>query len=247
MSNATPAAASRPRMIYVVIAAAHLVVALALAALALDGASILLPIALSAPAVSPIGVFARVDLAAAAAVVMLVGAVSYTWSALEIARHPDGSRARLLGLIAFAQASGITAFLVAQLNGIVEAGTLVLVYAVAAGAPGLLWLQARETDDRSRARWPYSFGAGLAVVPWGVVALYQIVGVVGGSPAPPLVRVMTIVVLVLAALAWWTERRLQLGLFGSRTAVVAHAAVSLANGVSLLVLAAGLARPSAIL
>jgi hypothetical protein len=197
--------------------------------------------------VSPIGVFARVDLASAAAIIMLIGAVTHAWSALENAQHPDGIRARLLGLIAFAQASGITAFLIAQLNGVVEAGTLVLIYAVAAGAPGLLWLQARETDDRARARWPYSFAAGLAVVPWGIVALYQIVAVVAGSPPPPLVRVMTIVVLLVAALAWWVERRLQLGLMRQHRAVLAHAAVSLANGVALLVLAAGLARPSAIL
>jgi hypothetical protein len=58
---------------------------------------------------------------------------------------------------------------------------------------------------------------------------------------------MTIVVLLVAALAWWVERRLQLGLMRQHRAVLAHAAVSLANGVALLVLAAGLARPSAIL
>ncbi len=247
MSNATPTVQSRPRMIHSASAAAHLVVALALGSLAIAGASILLPIALSAPAVNSIGVFARVDFAAAAAIVMLIGAASHAWSALEFARYPDGSRARLLGLIAFAQASGITAFLIAQLNGIVEAGTLVLIYAVAAGAPGLLWLQAREVDEHARSRWPYSFAAGLAVVPWGIVALYQIVAVVAGSPPPPLVRVMTIVVLLVAALAWWVERRLQLGLMGQHRAVLAHAAISLANGVALLVLAAGLARPSAIL
>lgn len=247
MSTTTPRPQLTQRMIHSAIAAAHLVIALALGALAATGASILLPIALSVPAGSAIGVFARVDLAAAATVVMLIGAVSHAWSALEIARHPDGDRARLMSLIAFAQASGITAFLIAQLNGVVETGTLVLIYAVAAGAPGLLWLQAREVDARATARWPYSLAAGLAVVPWGVIALYQVVGVVAGSPPPPLVRVMTIVVLLLAALAWWVERRHQLGLIGERKAIVAHGAVSVANGVALLVLAAGLARPSAIL
>ncbi len=246
MSNANPSVRVNPRMFHSASAAAHLVIALAVGTLAITGASILLPIALSAPAVSPIGVFARVDFAAAAAIVMLIGAVAHAWSALEAPRNPDGRRARMLGLIAFAQASGITAFLIAQLNGVVEAGTLVLIYAVAAGAPGLLWLQAREDADRARARWPYSFAAGLAVVPWGIIALYQLVGVIAGSPPPPLVRVMTIVVLVIAALAWWIERRLQLGLLSERRAVVAHAAVSLATGVALVVLAAGLARPSAI-
>lgn len=247
MSGHMSATEARRRMIHSAVAAAHIVVALALGTLAATGASILLPIELSAPAVNPIGVFGRVDFAAAAAVVMLVGAVSHAWSALDIARHPNGHRARLLQLISFAQSSGITVFLVAQLNGVSEAGTLVLIYAVAAGAPGVLWLQAREVGDRLRAAWPYSFGAGLAAVPWGVIALYQIVGVVAGSPPSPIVRVMTIVILVLAALAWWAERRRQLGLMAEITAVVAHAAVSVANGIALVVLAAGLARPSAIL
>ena len=241
LSNAIP----RDRAVHAVSAAAHLVVAIALGALAVARASILLPIALSVPVGTAIGTFAHVDLAAAAAIVVLIGAVTH--AALAVGGARDSLRQRLLQLVAFAQASGITLFLVAQLNGVTEAGALILVYASGGGAAGLLWLQARETGDRLLARWPYSFGAGLAVVPWGVVALYHVVALLAGTPPVPIVRGLTVLILIIAALSWFTERRWQLGLTTSGRAALLHAALSLANGIALLVLAVGLARPSAFL
>ena len=235
------------RTLHAISAVAHLVVAIALGALAVAQASVLLPVALSVPLGTEIGVFAHVDFAAASAIVVLIGAAAHSALALAAARDGDGVRSRLLQLIAFAQTSGITLFLVAQLNGVTEAGTLILVYAFGGGAAGLLWLQARETDDRLRARWPFSFGAGLAVVPWGIVALYQVVALVDGSPPSPIVRVLTVVVLLIVALAWWVERRWQLGLTSPRRAALLNSTLSVANGIALLVLAAGLARPSALL
>lgn len=241
-SLSTPASA---RTLHAVSAAAHLVVAIALGALAVAQASILLPVALSVPLGTEIGVFAQVDFAAASAIVVLIGATAHL--ALALGAAGDGVRARLPQLVAFAQASGITLFLVAQLNGVTEAGTLILVYAFGGGAAGLLWLQARETDDRLRARWPFSFGAGLAVVPWGIVALYQVVALVAGSPPAPVVRVLTVIVLLVVALAWWVERRWQLGLTSAQRAALLHSTLSVANGIALLVLAAALARPPALL
>ncbi|UTT62467.1 hypothetical protein [Microcella humidisoli] len=237
------------RTLHAVSAAAHLLVAIALGALAAAQASILLPVALSVPAAASIGVFASVDFAAAAAIVLLIGAAVHAVLALGLGlvRDSGGRAPRSLQLVAFAQSSGITLFLVAQLNGVTEVGALILVYAFGGGAAGLLWLQARESDDRLRARWPFSFGAGLAVVPWGIVALYQVVGLVAGDPPAPIVRVLTVLILIVVALAWWTERRWQLGLTTAHRASVLHAALSLANGVALLVLAVGLARPSALL
>lgn len=245
MSSNPIAAMTGARTLHAVAAAAHLVVAIALGALAIAQASILLPIALSVPVGTEIGAFAQVDFAAAATVVVLIGAAVHAVLALRAAG--DGVRSRLLQLVAFAQASGITVFLVAQLNGVTEAGALILVYAFGGGAVGLLWLQAREAGDRLRARWPYSFGAGLAVVPWGVVALYQVVAVIAGAPPAPIVRVLTVVILLIAAFAWWVERRWQLGLTSAHRAALLHSALSLANGIALLVLAVGLARPSALL
>ena len=237
----------RRRTLDLVSAGAHLVVAIALGTLAVAQASILLPVALSVPTAASIGEFASVDFAAAAAIVMLIGAAVHAVLALGVAAGSRGLSSRSLQLIAFAQSSGITLFLVAQLNGVTEAGALVLVYAFGGGATGLLWLQARESDDRRGDRWPYSFGAGLAVVPWGIVALYQIVGIGAGEPPVPIVRVLTVLILIVVAAAWWTERRWQLGLTTAYRASALHAALSLANGIALLVLAAGLARPSALL
>ena len=247
MSSNRIASRVSARTVHAVSAAAHLVVAIALGALATAQASILLPVSLSVPVGAPLGTFAHVDFAAAAAIVVLIGATAHAALALRAAVDGDGVRSRLLQLVAFAQASGITVFLIAQLNGVTEAGALILVYAFGGGAAGLLWLQARESDDRLRARWPFSFGAGLAVVPWGIVALYQVVALVAGAPPAPIVRVLTVVILLIVALAWFTERHWQLGLTPARRAALLHSALSLANGIALLVLAAGLARPSALL
>ena len=245
MSSKLSALPASARTVHTVSAATHLVVAIALGALSVAQASILLPVTLSVPFGDSVEPFARVDFAAAAAIVVLVGAAAHATLALIAA--DDGVRSRLLQLVAFAQASGITLFLVAQVNGVTEAGALILVYAFGGGAAGLLWLQARESDDRLRARWPFSFGAGLAVVPWGVVALYQVVAVVAGAPPAPIVRVLTVVVLFIAALAWWVERRWQLGMTSAQRAAVLHSTLSVANGIALLVLAAGLTRSSALL
>ena len=247
MSSNRIASRVSARTVHAVSAAAHLVVAIALGALATAQASIRLPVSLSVPVGAPLGTFAHVDVAAAAAIVVLIGATAHAALALGAAADGDGVRSRLLQLVAFAQASGITLFLIAQLNGVTEAGALVLVYAFGGGAAGLLWLQARESGDRRRARWPFSFGAGLAVVPWGVVALYQVVALAAGAPPAPIVRVLTVVMLLIVALAWFTERRWQLGLTSAPRATLLHSALSLANGIALLVLAAALARPSALL
>lgn len=245
MSSNPDAAPISARTVHAVSAGAHLVVAIALGALAIAQASILLPIGLSVPAGAAVGTFAHVDLAAASAIVVLIGAATH--AVLAVRDAGGGVQSRLLQLVAFAQASGITLFLVAQLNGVTEAGALILVYAFGGGAAGLLWLQARESGDGLRARWPYSFGAGLGVVPWGIVALYQVVALIAGAPPAPIVRAITVVILLIAALGWFTERRWQLGLTSAPRAALLHAALSLANGIALLVLAAGLARPSALL
>ena len=247
MSSSRTLAMLTPRTLHAVSAAGHLVVAIALATLAVAQASIVLPVALSVPPGATIGVFASVDLAAAASIVTLIGAALHAVLALGVAVGRSGLSSRSLQLVAFAQSSGITLFLVAQLNGVTEAGALILVYALGGGAAGLLWLQAREPDDRRRSRWPFSFGAGLAVVPWGIVALYQIVALAAGEPPAPIVRVLTVLILIVVASAWWTERRWQLGLASEHRATLLHAALSLANGIMLLVLAVGLARPSALL
>ena len=224
-----------------VAAALHLVFAVSLVSLAVAGASALLPVALTLRVGGP-GEFATVDLALAASIVVLVSAVCRVLASMA----PFGARRRGLWYLEFSQVSGITVFLVAQLNGVTEAGTLILGYAVGAGAVGLLWVQSRGSDEHRAAPWPYTAAAAMAVVPWGIVALYQVTSLVAAAPLPPLVRVMTVIVLALFVCLWWVERRWQLALDTESRTEALRIAVSIAVGFALLVLVVGLARPSAL-
>jgi len=233
------------RIVHAVAAAAYLVIAVALITVALAQASPLLPVALTFRVGGP-GVFAAVDLAAAGAVVMVIAALSR----LAIVLPGRGAgRVTVVGarMIELSQTGAITVFLVAQLNGVVEAGALILVYAIAASAVGVLWMHSRAPQSAQRSAWPYSLGAAVAVVPWGIVALYQIAGLLTPTPAAPVVRVLTIVLLVLAAAAWALERFVQRGTLERARAELAHVVVQVGTGIVLVLLVVGLARPSALL
>lgn len=186
-------------------AALHLVTALALlaAAATLDTE---LPVRLSAPGVPP-GPFAAVDLAAATAVVLLVSAVVRLAVSIRplrdrfeagLARGRAGWR-----WLELSQTSGITIVLVLLLNGASEAGVLVSGYALAAGAVVLLWIQDRQTAPGRRGLAPFSAGAAIGIVPWGVVALYQVTRLVVGEPVGDVVGAGTIALLLLAAAQWF--------------------------------------------
>jgi hypothetical protein len=233
------------RIAHAVAAGAYLVIALALLTVALAQASPLLPVALTFRIGGP-GVFAAVDLAAAGAVVMVVAALARLAIVLP---GGGGGRVTVVGarMVEVSQTSAITVFLVAQLNGVVEAGTLILVYAIAASAIGVLWMHSRAPQAAHRSPWPYSLGAAIAVVPWGIVALYQIAGLLTPAPAAPLVRVLTIVLLVLAAAAWAVERLVHRGGLDRGRAELAHLVLQAGNGIALVLLVVGLARPSALL
>lgn len=233
------------RIAHAVAAGAYLVIALALMTVALAQASPLLPIALTFRLGGP-GVFATVDLAAAGAVVMVVAALARLAIVLP---GVGGGRVTVVGarMVEVSQTSAITVFLVAQLNGVVEAGTLILVYAIAAGATGVLWMHSRAPQAAQRSPWPYSLGAAIAVVPWGIVALYQVAGLLTPTPAAPLVRVLTIVLLVLAAAAWAVERLVHRGSLERGRAELAHLVLQVGTGIALVLLVVGLARPSALL
>ena len=226
--------------------AGHLVVAVALIVVSISQASIVLPVAITLPA-SGGGVFAGVDLAAAAAVVLLVSATTRAVTGVLSAREGSPRRTRTARLIELSQVAGITVFLVAQLNGVSEAGTLVLCYAVAASSVGMLWVQGRGPVEHRGSAWPYSLAAALAIVPWGVVGLYQVVAIVAATPPSPLVRALTVVILLLAAAVWLVERRWQVGALTDGRADALHTILTLANGVALLAIVVGLARPSALL
>ena len=90
------------------------------------------------------------------------------------------------------QVSAITIFLIAQLNGITEVAALVPLYALSAAGTLFLVLHSRSGD-----RLTYIFGAAVGIVPWGVIAFYQIA--LGPSL---LVRVITLAMLAVAISTW---------------------------------------------
>ncbi len=112
--------------------------------------------------------------------------------------------------IELSQLSGVTVFLVGQLNGIAEIPALVLLYAMGAAAPLMLVLHDRRPEPGRRGMLAYSFGTAIAIVPWGVIAFAQVGGGLAGAGASVEVRVVTIVALLLSALVWaavWVAAR----------------------------------------
>jgi len=91
---------------------------------------------------------------------------------------------------------------VAQLNGVTDVAALVALYAITAGASLFLVLHERAAEST----WPFSFGAAVAIVPWGVIAFYQVGAIVAGGDPALLVRVLTIALLLLASAYWYDAR-----------------------------------------
>lgn len=104
--------------------------------------------------------------------------------------------------VEWSQVSGIVVFLVAQLNGVTDVAALVALYAITAGASLFLVLHERAAEST----WPFSFGAAVAIVPWGVIAFYQVGAIVARGDPPLLVRALTIALLLLASAYWYDAR-----------------------------------------
>ncbi|MFM9918494.1 heliorhodopsin HeR [Lacisediminihabitans sp. H27-G8] len=95
----------------------------------------------------------------------------------------------------FAFSSSIVVFLVAQLNGITDIGTLVLSYAATSAMTLFFVLEERTPRPATERMLPLWFGAAIGIVPWGVIALHQIAGLLVGQPPSGLGRVITLVML----------------------------------------------------
>lgn len=171
---------------------AHVGLSVALVIAAANGLTRALPVSASfGDSIVPIAV---VSLSAAIAV--LSG-----WSAIaRFARGlvtSPGARA-----VEHSQVAGVTVFLVAQLNGITAATSLVPLYAIAAGSTLFLLLSDEDRRAGGSGRRPFVLGAAVGIVPWGVIAFQQVGSIIAGSPPDLLVRVVTIVLLLLAAAQW---------------------------------------------
>jgi hypothetical protein len=128
-----------------------------------------------------------------AAVVVILGFSALCRGAAAIWSPP------IIDWIEWSQVAGVTVFLIAQLNGVQDVAALVALYALTAGGTLFLVLQQQST---SGGRWPYSFGAAVVIVPWGIIAFYQIGAIIAGESPTPLIRVITVAMLALAALYW---------------------------------------------
>ncbi|MDO9590629.1 MAG: hypothetical protein Q7J04_05745, partial [Microcella sp.] len=232
-----------PRLALLNLAAAALHVAAAVALLTLgQGRAVLAPVHLTIGGI-PSPPFAVVDVAATAAVVALIAAAARL-AALHPAvraRYERGLRASRHGIrwIEYSQTAGITVFLVAQVNGIAEAGALILIYAVGAGSVLLLALHDRSTELGARGLLAFSAGAAIAIVPWGVVALYQVVGLVAGPQPVFFVQVGTIVFLVIAVAHWasvWLDHQGRGPWASPLTAERVHIGLTLATSAVFVVL-----------
>jgi hypothetical protein len=116
--------------------------------------------------------------------------------------------------IEFSLTSSITVFLVAQLNGVSDIGALVLIYAATTGMVLFAVLQDRVLVSRGHPLLPLCFAAALGIVPWGVIAFYQIGASLTGPGPAVMVRLITLVMLVSAAaffVSQWREARRQRG------------------------------------
>jgi Heliorhodopsin len=138
---------------------------------------------------------ADVDLGVAVVVLLVFSAVCRA----AAARWPNP----VIRRAEWSQVSAVTVFLIAQLNGIQDVAALVALYALTAAAS--LFLLLHEGADHGR--WPFAFGAAVGVVPWGVIAFYQIGAIVTGDGPAPVVRVITVVMLVIAAGYWFAAFR----------------------------------------
>ncbi|MDO8337928.1 MAG: hypothetical protein Q7T15_06700 [Microcella sp.] len=229
----------RRALLDAVAAALHLAAGLVLLAGA-GRLTVELPVRLSAPGV-PAEPFASVDLAAAAAVVVLVSAVARLTASIpplrdrvdeQLARGRAGWR-----WLELSQTASITVVLVALLNGVSEAGVLVAIYALAAGAVLLLWIQDRQTKPGPRGLAAFSAGAAIGIVPWGVVALYQVTRLLVGEPVSDVVSAGTVALLVLAAASWfsvWWHRECRRSAHATADAERAATLIGLAHTAALL-------------
>ncbi|TFC91186.1 MULTISPECIES: heliorhodopsin HeR [Cryobacterium] len=115
--------------------------------------------------------------------------------------------------VEYSQVSAITVFLIAQLNGVTEVGTLVALYAITASATLFLALQESEPRGAGSLR-PFVFGTMVGIVPWGIIAFYQIgAGTLGDVPEL-FVRTVTLSLLAVATLVWtnaWLGRKARRG------------------------------------
>jgi hypothetical protein len=169
---------------------------------------IALPLTLSYPTAAPgagmppeIVAVPAVDAGMAAVVVLAIAALARLVAATPMV-HTLRAETSVLGRnplrwIEYAATSAIMIFVIAQLNGITEVSTLVLIYTLQSASVILLWLQER-LGAASRSVQPFVFASVVGIVPWGIMALHVLApGATSGYDQPLWVRVFTVSMLLL--------------------------------------------------
>jgi hypothetical protein len=144
---------------------------------------------------------ASVDVGIGAVIVLLLPAVTHLLiaspilgaryrSAIERQRNP-------IRWAEYSFSSSIMLFLIAQLNGITDIGTLVLIYTAQSAVVLLLWLQER-LGTPARSLQPFVVASVVGIVPWGVIALHVLApGAANGFDQPGWIRLLTTTLLLL--------------------------------------------------
>jgi hypothetical protein len=139
----------------------------------------------------------------AAVVVLALATLARLVAATPVVRarfaHEIANGRNQLRWIEYSTTSAIMVFVLAQLNGITEVGTLVVIYALQSASVILLWLQERSGALSSSVQ-PFVFASVVGIVPWGVMALHVLApGATSGYDQPVWVRVITVTMLLLFA------------------------------------------------
>ncbi len=98
----------------------------------------------------------------------------------------------------FSLTASITVFLVAQLNGITDLAALVLVYAATSGMVLFQVVNENVAVGQGQPRLALWFAAALGIVPWGVIAFYEIGGSLLGAGPSVMARAITLAMLASA-------------------------------------------------
>ena len=186
----------------------HLAQAVAVAWTVAHSGHLLLPVTVEYPTGSPASGLpperisvADVDVGIGAVIVLLLPAVTHVLIASPILgaryRSTIERQRNPIRWVEYAFSSSIMLFLIAQLNGITDVGTLVLTYTAQSAVVLLLWLQER-LGTPARTLGPFVVASVIGIVPWGVIALHVLApGATTGYDQPGGIRLLTITLLLL--------------------------------------------------
>ena len=186
----------------------HLAQAVAVAVIVFRASELMLPVTVDFATGAPGAglpaeriLLASVNLGIGAVVVLLLPAVHHLLVASAVlgARYRGAIEARRnpIRWVELSLSSSIMLFLLAQLNGVTDVATLVLIYVAQSALVILLWLQER-LGTPGRSLQPFVFASAIGIVPWGVIALHVLApGATSGYDQPAWVRVLTVSLLVL--------------------------------------------------